>query len=142
VNELMTRLTENEKFILGNEIEKLFILQDRPIGKEKKTILVDELSMAGIPLQALFLALKKLRDEDLRAIKLATLKEAASEFIYRDPIGSSCGNCASGIIIAANAKKYLFSFACSCEQGMIRRRGLKIRPWDNSLAESGMWVRK
>lgn len=121
MNELTTLLDDREKILLGTEIEKLFVLQDRPLSRDKRAILVDELSNSGVPLAPLLAGLRKLMGEDLRNIKKATILEAAEEFIVNTAPQSQCNSCASGYVVAKDEEGRLFSLACRCPVGATRR---------------------
>jgi hypothetical protein len=110
-------LDDRDKLILSKEIEKLFVLQDRPISRDKNAILVEELSHSGFPLAPLLAGLRKLMSEDLKNIKLTTIIQAAEDFIVRVPDANQCSECASGFIVAKDGEGRLFSLACRCPAG-------------------------
>jgi len=106
-----------ESEAVAHELEKLFVLQDRPLSKEKKIILVNELSKSGRPSASVIAGIRKLMDEDLRHIKKATILEAADDFISNEPQTVACDDCSEGMVLTRDDKGRYFSLACTCQNG-------------------------
>lgn len=119
MNELTTPLDDNDKIRIGNELEKLFVLQDRPMSKEKKVILLDELGQTGYPAQAILAGIKSLQAEDLKSIKFANLLDAIKDkMTYEEEVKTQCEKCdGRGIVTMRNKDKYQFALACVCVNG-------------------------
>lgn len=66
---------------VGNELDKLFALQDRPFTKDKKFIFIEELEKFGFPLGAIIGGIRALMLEDMKIIKIVHVREAAKKFI-------------------------------------------------------------
>jgi hypothetical protein len=131
VNELIAQWDDREKILLGNEIEKLFVLQDRPISKEKKAILVGEISNSGIPIGPLLSGLRKLMGEDLKTIKKATILEAARDFIVDTYDQVQCDYCSEGMVVTKDPEGRYFSLACTCPKG----NGKRLVRWNGQASQ-------
>lgn len=119
MNELTTPIDDNDKIRIGNELDKLFILQDRPMSKEKKIILIDEICQTGFPVPAILAGLKSLQAEDLQRIKFVNIVEAIKEkMTYEEEQRTQCEKCdGRGIVTMRNKDKYQFALACVCVNG-------------------------
>lgn len=135
---LILSLTEQEKLKVGDELARLFALQDLAFGKEKKAIFVDEISVLGLPYEAIIHGIRSLVMEDLRSIKLHLLTTAIREFIQQMPQSNQCDECLSGIVLLRDQEKRSFALGCNCEMGIQRIRGLKLASWNG---EQTMFIR-
>lgn len=129
MQELANILSDTDRIVLGNELDKLFIFQDKPFSKEKKAIFVQEMSGWGIPLGALLSGIRSLMSEDLKVIKINMLREAADGFLNQIPLSSSCGHCMSGIVVLKIENGAETSLACICDAGYQKKRALRLAQW-------------
>lgn len=121
-NYLTTTLSEREKLALEDELEKLFALQDRPLSKEKKTILIEEMALMSLPFRALVSGIRQLMTEDLKSIKLWNIRDAAEKFVFAEAKpATECDFCekTGAVVMFARQGEYLrrSAFACTCENG-------------------------
>lgn len=131
-------LSDIEKMKVGDEITRLFALQDMPMGKEKKAIFVEEMSSSGLPCEALISGIRSLVTEDLKTIKLNTLLGAAKKFIEQPEVQNTCEKCMDGIIVMRDDQKRAFSLGCVCERGAQRSEALGVSRWNG---ENSMFTR-
>jgi hypothetical protein len=127
---LMLLMGEDEKNLIGNELTRLFALQDMPLGKEKKAILIEELAQQGIPAGAIVEGLRGLAKEDLKAIKLPLILEASRSKVARDVSYSRCKCCTDGLVLMRDEQGRNFSLACLCENGNVRAMALLLARWN------------
>lgn len=132
MNELTALLDDRDKLMLGNELEKLFVFQDRPFSKEKKVLFIEELSLSGLPLPALLQGIRKLAAEDLKTIKLATIKEAANDCIVNSEEDTSkCDHCGhGGLVCMKDPEARMYALACKCRNGDRLVSAQKLARWD------------
>lgn len=130
MQELANILSDTDRIVLGNELDKLFIFQDKPFSKEKKAIFVQEISSWGIPLGALLPGIRSLMSEDLKSIKIASIREAAEGFIERTSVLGNCSHCFGGLVVMKFSTGHETSLACTCEAGYQKKRGLKLTQWN------------
>lgn len=124
-------LTEQHKFQIGDELQKLFLLQDRPYSKEKAAAIIEELEKSGLPAGALISGIRSLMHEDLRVVKLANILDAARENMTAEEVKKTeCDACdGRGMVMMKDSDDCEFSFACVC--GNARRvSGLKLVQWN------------
>lgn len=115
---LAVEVTDNEKIAVGNELDKLFAVHDRPLPTGKKAVLVQELVNTGFPIKAISAGIRKLMHEELRTIRLWDLLAAAREFLSVEQQVTQCESCnGGGIVLAYDDSKYRFALACICGNG-------------------------
>lgn len=126
MNELTLSLSDEEAGLIGNELTRLFLFQDRPFGKEKQAAFIDEIRGWGYPAGAIVSGIRKLMSEDLKSLKLATIKDAASDFVHTEVTRVPCKYCDTrGIVSMTDENKYEFALACICANGdRSRKSGL------------------
>jgi len=78
---LITCLSDEEKVAVGNELEKLFMFQDRPLAAPKKALLVSEISKKGMSFDAIVKGIRNLFSEDLKEVKLSRIENSIREFM-------------------------------------------------------------
>lgn len=119
MRELMVPIDDNDKIRIGNELEKLFVLQDRPLSKDKKVLLIDEICQTGFPVAAIIAGLKSLQAENLKAVKFANIVDAIRDkMTYEEEQSTRCDFCDSrGLITMRNKDRYQFALACTCVNG-------------------------
>lgn len=130
MNVLMLSLSDEECGLIGNELNRLFLFQDRPFGKEKQAAFLDEIRGWGLPAGAIISGIRKLMAEDLKTLKLATVKEAAREFISREEEVSKCQECMGGFIVMHAEDRRDFSLACRCLSGQGKKATMGLASWD------------
>lgn len=132
MNELIKPLTPVEREQIANEIEKLFLYQDRPVTDKKIALFVDEIALWNMPAGAIIMGVRSLCDGDMKAIKLSFIKEAASDFIVKSPnMASSCKWCdgAGTVIMVYGEHEYNTAFACFCHKGRDLSRSIGMAQW-------------
>ncbi len=120
MNSLKIPLRPDQLEMIGKELERLFIVQDRPLGDNKKSMFLSELSDTGFPFGAIVSGIRALADKDLKTLKLFVIKESIVRFISFDREKTNCPHCrGTGIISMVREDGYSFSFACRCAAGQI-----------------------
>jgi hypothetical protein len=140
VNQLTIVLSDNERSIIADELTRLFALQDVPLGKEKKAILIEELSIQGLPVEAIKAGLRSLVKEELPKIKLSTLVDAAHRQVtHETEAGEACEHCFGGLVIMRDDKKSEFALDCLCSMG--NQRG-ELAKWNgqDTFYRRGRWL--
>lgn len=119
MNELTNYLSEQEKILIANELDRLFALQDRPLNKEKKSALIDEIANTGIPAGPMLAGIRGLMAEDLKSIKFATIIDAARKLIVNvQEHREDCDFCGGvGSFPMKDENKYTYSLGCKCLNG-------------------------
>lgn len=121
MNELITSWGDSDLDAVSNELEKLFLLQDRPLPTEKKVLFLDELSRSGMPAAAILAGMRALMtDDDVTKLKISTILGAARANI--DPAGIyeivPCFECDKrGVVLMVDDAKRWFALACRCSNG-------------------------
>lgn len=99
------------------------------MSKEKQAAFMDEIRGWGFPAGAIIMGIRKLMAEDLKSLKLATVKQAARESIhYEEAI--KCGECLSGLIVMHDEQRCDFSLACRCPAGQGKMATMGLVFWD------------
>lgn len=124
----LTPSSAEEDLFLERELDKLFALQDRPLAKEKRSILVTELMGTGIPLRAILSGLRSLLNEDLNKITFPVICAAARKFFEQESV-QSCEECLSGMIVMKDEQGRMFSLACRCAAGLGKVRTQVFVQW-------------
>lgn len=129
--EVTRSLAEQHKFQIGDELQKLFLLQDRPFSKEKSAALIEELEKSGLPAGALISGIRSLMHEDLKVVKLANILEASRDKLTAEEVKKTeCDACdGRGMVMMKDDKFYEFAFACSCGNAL-RVEHLKLAHWN------------
>lgn len=136
MNALANRLNVDEERMVGQELERLFNLQDCPLKADKKAAFVYELSMSGYPCKAIISGIQDLAEKDLSKIKLFTITEAIrSKITYRDDF-QDCRYCGlSGFVSMADDKGYIFAIPCTCPRGEMYSKKQKLNQWNGSAVQ-------
>lgn len=71
--ELIQQLTPDEIIQVGEELEKLFILQDRPFGAQQKMLFTREITISGFSFPMIIRGIRSLLTEDLNRISVNTI---------------------------------------------------------------------
>lgn len=127
----MQKLTwnDNEKVLVGSELEKLWAFNDKHLTEEKKVFFVNELSL-GFPVKAVLLGLKHLQNSDLKFIKMIDIKSASRKFIEKEKL-NACVNCSGeGVVSMVDDNDYDYSFSCNCELGIDIGTANKLVSWN------------
>lgn len=127
----MNFYSEDEKFLIGNELQKLFAFQDRNLTKEAKSLFINEFEASGIPPGAMIHGIRSLITEDLRQIKLNHILAAARGFMTQETRESTkCDDCRkSGIVIMRDSDSREFALACHCQNGVGLNRAAGLVRW-------------
>ena len=118
---------------IENEIERLFVFQDRILGERKRDIFVEEFNECKYPVRAILAGLKELQNQDMRVVKLSEIKGAIRRHIEpEDKKIIDCDDCLGlGIVIMLLGKlDYEYVFGCKCERGRDEARDSKIPLWN------------
>jgi hypothetical protein len=124
-----------QKVEIGEAIEKLFMLQDRPLSEKKKLYFANELCQYGFPFKAILLGLNSLLDAELRQIKIVDIRKATERFVsykfaktYQD-----CEFCdKTGFITMLNFRGNEYAFACKCVKGKDVADDNRIYQWNGN----------
>lgn len=121
MNGLTKSWNEDEMAVVEAEMEKLFALQDRPLPKEKKVLLVTELGNSGLPAYAIVGAMRKLMVDD-EVTKLTFPKILSAAKVEIDPAGIyeiiPCEDCDKrGLVTMIDDNEYHYMLACRCKNG-------------------------
>jgi len=142
VNNLVNLWTSIESLTVTREIEKLFALQGKPVVKAQVSEFVEELSIRNIPAGAVIAGIQKLKDQDLKTIKLSTILEASRDNIYREEMQKKdCQYCQKNGCIMVKTKLgesfYKFPLACICENGDEFKRIHGAIKWNGKKIQYG-----
>lgn len=110
-------LNDSERMLVGDELKRLFALQDAPLGKEKLAILVEELAVQGLPCDAIVNGLRSLAKEELKTIRLSTILDASHRNVSREELNVNCHQCLRGEVTMRDEQGRRYALACSCERG-------------------------
>jgi hypothetical protein len=121
--------------VVGNELNRLFALQDKHLSDDKRAILTDELQNSGRSVRAVIMGIQSLIHEDLKSIKIGTLLEAArlSENTALHENKPTCEYCFDGLISMRHemsGNTYRSLIPCNCARGTQRHPGLKSPQWN------------
>lgn len=137
MNELTVWLSDEEVGVIANELSRLFLFQDRPFGKDKQVAFLDDIRGWGLPSGAIILGLRKLMAEDLKSLRLATIKDAAMEFVHHESVEKkNCEYCEKrGVVFMRDDAHYEFSFACPCINGDRFRIAHRLVTWNGDAVQ-------
>ena len=122
MNELTRSWDGSELDVVGNELERLFLAQDRPLPKEKKILFLDELSRSRFPASSIMNGMRSLMTDD-DGTKLKLLDDPRrSARSNGDPAGIyeilPCEHCDKrGLVMMIDDGGYWFALACRCGNG-------------------------
>lgn len=138
MHELVKSWDDEETGLLAGELDRLFALQDKPLGKDKRAILVQEISRSGIPFKAVCQGIRKLVTEDLHSLKLSVIMEAALEFVFDRGDVVRCTDCNGiGIIVMKDEAKRWFALACQCSNGNAKVASMQLARWKGEEVQRG-----
>lgn len=122
--------TPLERADLSREIERLFVMQDKHITEDKKSMIVSELEQCGLPFRAVVAGINKLCEEDVRNLKLITIIGASRAFVAMEtPKGCEvCGR--TGMVAMESPDGYLFAMACKCDLGAYLAKKQQLTRWN------------
>lgn len=116
-------------------LDKLFMFQDRPLNKEKKSFLANEISLSGIPYKAVIGGLNKLMSEDLKNIKFSTIIQASKEMIEPSHADEnhSCDHCnGRGMVTMKDSECREYTLKCFCQNGY---KGNGLAQWNGQISQ-------
>jgi hypothetical protein len=139
MSELTVRLAPLQEIEIARELERLFMLQDRPMTHDRKNILVAELANTGITFKALIAGIRALVDQDLKQIKFFTIVNAARQFTtYQDAHGA-CHICnTDGFVYMRGVKNeltYTVAYPCTCARGKETAMAQSLIPWNGKKSQ-------
>jgi len=118
MNYLKLPLTHDQIAIIEKELERLFVLQDKPFPESKKTIFVQEIRDTFYPFGAIISGIRALAGEDLKTIKLHTIINEVKKFMVYEEKRTNCRHCGGGGLVSFVRDDGLrFAFVCICETG-------------------------
>lgn len=121
----------NDNSLIGDELEKLFVFQDKHLSREKKAIFVEEIEKTRFPIAAVIQGIRSLVGEDLASVKLARIMSSIRSFMdSSQTVAETCRKCLDGVVVARDDRKYLFSLGCECARGAQRSVALGITRWN------------
>lgn len=131
MNALVVRLSPKDEIELGQEIERLFHLQDSPLSHDKKALFVNELALTGMPFKALIRGIRDLVDKPLKQIKLSEVKESIKKYVQLKDGFAPCKICScTGSVTMQNEAKYTFAYPCTCEKGQHIAEAQELKQWN------------
>jgi len=123
--------SEGDLNLLGDELDRLFAVQDKTLSEKKRKILVSELMDTEIPIGAILNGIKSLLDADLKSIKLGTLIMASRQYVASEPeMGARCTDCVDGFVLMKDDQKRTSALGCQCARGRARAKGSRLVVWD------------
>lgn len=120
----------SDNAVFGDELEKLFVFQDKHLSREKKAILVDEIEKSSFPKGAVISGLRALHNEDLTSIKLGRILAAIRVFVAPSETARNCERCMDGLIVMRDSNGYRYSLGCVCQRGNQRSTAMGVVQWD------------
>lgn len=118
MHELMkSSLAEAEKLLIANELEKLFVLQDRPFSSKKSMAYLEEFERSNLPMGAIIAGIRSLiHVENLSSLDFPRIAAAArSKIEHSDYETVKCETCdGRGMVMMKNESFYEFAFKCNC----------------------------
>ncbi len=118
MHELMnSSLTEAEKLLIANELEKLFVLQDRPFSAKKSMAYLEEFERSNLPLGAIIAGIRSLiHVENISSLDFPRIASAARSKIERSEYETvKCDSCdGRGMLMLRDESKYEYAFKCQC----------------------------
>lgn len=132
---------DSERIGVGNELARLFALQDKGLTLDKKNIFIEELAQSGYAYGAVVQGIRSLAREDLKTLKIWSIMEASRKFVQvEEREVFKCGSCNDGLVAmvrwSPGQDHHLnkTSFACICKNGDVVRQW-KRRPanWNGQL---------
>lgn len=130
MNELTVFWDEGERVSVGNELTRLFALQDKAFSQDKRAIFIDELANMNIAAGAVIQGIRSLVHEDLKTIKIGMLMSAARGYVQHEPNGVACPGCSDGIVTMRDEKGYRFALGCLCARGAQRAKSARLAIWN------------
>lgn len=132
MSSLKIPLRLDQREIVGKELDRLFVLQDRPFGESKKQVFLDELEDSGLPFAAIVSGIRALADKDPKTLKLFVIKESIVTFVNFEREKTSCIHCrGTGIVSMVRDGGYRFALACTCSTG--RSMDKEFIRWNGSV---------
>lgn len=128
--------------MLSAELQRLFTLQDRPITEAKLKIFVEELEKSQIPEACILLGIRSLIAEDLKAIKVITVLNAARKFVEEEPDHRvDCDVCfkTGGVPVTYQISNLLYTgiLGCRCENGQSLTKIHGLISWNGEDVQMG-----
>lgn len=136
----MSELTQsspiNEFALLEGELDKLFAFQDKHLPKEKRAILIDELTKLDFPFGAVIAGIRSLMMDDLNSIKFPTIVAAIrSRIVPDEEVRARCEECSSGYIVMKDEQQRNFALACRCVTGEAKVRSQGLSRWNGESSQ-------
>jgi len=133
MNDLIRTFSPLDEIEVAKELDRLFALQDRPLSNDKKSILVTELSVSGMPKSAVVAGIRDLVSEDLKQIKLCTLIQATKKHFRFVDTKQGCDRCSyTGNVSVATDDGYIYSIPCVCDRGTSISKAQNLGQWSGT----------
>lgn len=124
-------LSDEEKHLISMELERLFVLQDKPFPDPKKILFINELSISGYPAQPILQGIRALRNKEMRSIKLFDMMESIRTFVDTDMTRVACKHChKDGCISMFDVTGVCFAVACICDNGEVVNKFQNVVRWN------------
>lgn len=110
-------LTEAEKLLIADELEKLFTLQDRPFSAKKSAAFIEEFEKSGLPVGAIIAGIRSLMYvENIGTLDFPKIAAACrSKVTQETQEKADCEHCDKrGLVMMRDPNAYEFAFACIC----------------------------
>ena len=117
---LKVQLTSNDKSVIAESLQKLFMFQFKKISQEDLIVWVDEISSWSMPLEVIISGINAMYSEGLRELKLATIKQFCLNRLTNEQEVEEieCNYCNGwGIVTGVSPIKSNYTFRCVCSNG-------------------------
>jgi hypothetical protein len=84
MNALLRFWTEEDRQVVGDMVEKLFLLNDRTLNIDKKAIFIKALERSGLPAYDVIRALDEMEGMNLKFIKLTDILDRARGVLTKE----------------------------------------------------------
>jgi hypothetical protein len=138
MQELTKFYTQTERDLIQNELERLFVFQDKAAGARKITMFMDEIFGLNFPIEAILAGIKDLQHDSLQHIKLGTIIDSIQTKIHIEETTAApqCNYCTGADMVSLrNDKGYTAVFACLCARGDHFQRTMNIARWNGRLVQ-------
>ncbi len=140
MNVLAVSLTQEDKVLVAEVLDKVFLYQDKPISAKRLAVYVDEICSWGYPLSAILDGLRSFFNLDVSHIKLAHIRDAIAECIPASARAESqsvelCPYCHGGLVTMRGTDgngtvvSYRTSMACVCSRGDMYANKMRMVRW-------------
>lgn len=128
---MKNKIAPLQELELAEELDRLYMLHDRPLTANKKTILVEELAGSGLSFNAIIKGIRSLYDQNINKLSLFVLKTSARQFEQFEPDHApECQHCSKTGFVFMFGKSYQVAVPCICDRGDDRAKYMKLNRWN------------